>query len=224
MKRYAFYVSGNAGRLKQFLESGYFLNCSSQISLVLSDNPKDTSLKNMLEGHSIHIHYFDLSEFNRSTQNINLSDFLHHLLQEYSVDYCFVFGGRILEGEILSSFKNRLINFHPSVLPAFKGQNSIDQAVKDKSFLLGNTAHFIVREVDSGPIIMQSIFHNSNSGSMMQLLNLQVPMLAQIIRWLNENRVFFSDGYALIKDASYETGLFIPRLDSDIHAEFILQN
>ena len=62
---------------------------------------------------------------------------------------------RILESSFISHFKNRIINIHPSLLPSFKGLHAQKQAIDAGVKIAGCTTHFVVEEVDAGPIIMQ---------------------------------------------------------------------
>lgn len=66
----------------------------------------------------------------------------------------------IIGGELIKTFKNRMINIHPSLLPAFGGEGfygrHVHQAVLDYGCKVsGATVHFVVEEVDAGPIILQ---------------------------------------------------------------------
>ena len=86
------------------------------------------------------------------------------------------------------SRSNRIINFHPSLLPSFPGVKAVDQALAYGTLVLGNTTHFIDEGVDTGPIIMQSILPRAAFDAYDSVLDLQVPMLTQVIRWLEEDR------------------------------------
>jgi phosphoribosylglycinamide formyltransferase-1 len=63
---------------------------------------------------------------------------------------------RILEGELLAHFAGRVINIHPSLLPAFKGLNAQRQACEYGVRIAGCTVHFVDSSVDGGPIILQA--------------------------------------------------------------------
>ena len=63
---------------------------------------------------------------------------------------------RILSPKFIQEFKNRIINIHPSLLPAFPGKNAQQQALDYGVKVTGCTTHFIDEGVDTGSIIMQS--------------------------------------------------------------------
>ena len=61
----------------------------------------------------------------------------------------------ILGGEFIRRFAGRIVNVHPSLLPAFPGVRAIERALEHGVKLTGVTVHFVDEDVDSGPIILQ---------------------------------------------------------------------
>lgn len=70
---------------------------------------------------------------------------------------------KILPDSILNAYKNRIINLHPSLLPAFKGKNAIRQAWDSGVKVSGCTVHFASAELDGGKIIAQKQVEVSES-------------------------------------------------------------
>ena len=62
---------------------------------------------------------------------------------------------RILSPEFIKKFKNRILNIHPSILPAFPGLDAQKQAIEAGVSHSGCTVHFVDEGVDTGPIIVQ---------------------------------------------------------------------
>ena len=62
---------------------------------------------------------------------------------------------RILSPEFIKRFKNRILNIHPSILPAFPGLDAQRQAIESGVSHSGCTVHFVDKGVDTGPIIVQ---------------------------------------------------------------------
>lgn len=62
---------------------------------------------------------------------------------------------RILSGEAVRRFPERIVNIHPSLLPAFPGARAVEQALAAGVSETGVTIHFVVEAVDAGPIIAQ---------------------------------------------------------------------
>ncbi len=77
-------------------------------------------------------------------------------LRSYKIDLIALAGFmRILSASFVKEYHNRIMNIHPSLLPDFKGAQAIKDAFNHKAPTTGVTVHFIDKEVDSGPIILQ---------------------------------------------------------------------
>ncbi len=62
---------------------------------------------------------------------------------------------RILDDSFIDAFEGKILNIHPSLLPLFKGLNPQKQAIEAGVKISGATVHFVTKELDSGPIIIQ---------------------------------------------------------------------
>ena len=81
------------------------------------------------------VFYFDHDKLKKDEiKRINsiTSDKLLKFLEKNQSDYLLCFGNRILKNPLIQKYDKRIINFHPSLLPSFKGLNAIDQALKAK--------------------------------------------------------------------------------------------
>jgi len=77
-------------------------------------------------------------------------------LEYYKIDLIVLAGFmRLLSPAFVRQYRNRIMNIHPSLLPAFKGAHAIEDAFNRKSRSTGVTVHFIDEKVDHGPIILQ---------------------------------------------------------------------
>jgi len=82
---------------------------------------------------------------------------LAKLIDGYTPDLVVLAGFmRILTADFVNHYVNRLINVHPSLLPAFIGVNTHQRAIDEGVKLAGCTVHFVTAELDSGPIIAQA--------------------------------------------------------------------
>lgn len=78
------------------------------------------------------------------------------ILKNQDVDLVVLAGFmRILTPRLISAYKNKIVNIHPSYLPAFKGAHAIRDAFKAKVKETGVTVHIVTKEVDAGPILLQ---------------------------------------------------------------------
>ena len=80
------------------------------------------------------------------------------VLQEYRVDLiCLAGYMRLLSPYFVAAFPERILNIHPSLLPAFPGLESQKQALEHGVKLAGCTVHFVDENLDAGPIILQAV-------------------------------------------------------------------
>jgi len=63
---------------------------------------------------------------------------------------------KIVTPFFINKFKNKIINIHPSLLPAYKGGTAISDSILNGSKITGCSVHFVEEEVDSGSLIMQA--------------------------------------------------------------------
>ena len=63
---------------------------------------------------------------------------------------------RILSGDLINAYKNKILNIHPALLPSFKGAQGIKDAFSSGVKVTGPTVHFVTEDMDAGPIILQS--------------------------------------------------------------------
>ena len=210
----AFYVSGGASRLLKLFEKQS--DIVKYIKVIINDNKPNVILKEQSKKNGIAYHEFSYSELGlvKGQRNLFISEILLKYFLEYQIDYCFCFGDKLLKGKILQDFKNKIINFHPSILPSFPGQKSIDKALEENAFLIGNTAHFITNDIDKGPIIMQSIIHRNQFKTYEDVLCLQIQMIEQIFQWLVENRIRVdSENNVKVINANYNNIAFFPPIE-----------
>ena len=80
-------------------------------------------------------------------------------LSEREVDLVVLAGFmEILGGSFIRRFEERIVNVHPSLLPAFPGIGAIEQAIEYGVQVMGVTVHFVDEGVDSGPVLLQESF------------------------------------------------------------------
>ena len=91
-----------------------------------------------------------------------------HVLSKYGItpknsQICLAGFMRILISEFIKKFKNRILNIHPSLLPAFPGLDAQRQAIESGATHSGCTVHFADEGVDTGPIIVQETVKINNN-------------------------------------------------------------
>ncbi len=102
-----------------------------------------------------------------------------------------------------SRWKDRIVNIHPSLLPSFKGLHVQQQAVDAGVRLSGCTVHFVVPELDSGPIIAQAavpvLAGDTAQTLSRRILRQEHRLYPKVVRWLAEGRVAVTDGRVSLK-------------------------
>lgn len=205
-----FYISGRGIRLRKIFEE-FSMESIKEIQFVISDKSNE-NMKSFLNKKFNNVKYI---EYYNSEINKNFSDWLLNICEEYCIDYLFVFGNEILKGEILKKYENRLINFHPSLLPNYKGLNAVQRAVDDKMSLLGNTAHFITKEIDGGAIILQNVVSSEiyNLNGIDGVLDCQVELFFKLYDLLKNNRVSVKNNKVIIDGADYKYSSIFPHIE-----------
>jgi len=94
--------------------------------------------------------------FNKAAERASFEEELADIVDEYKIDYIILAGFmKILSDDFVLKNLNKIINIHPSLLPAFKGKNAIKDAFDYGVKITGVTIHFVIPAIDSGPIILQ---------------------------------------------------------------------
>jgi phosphoribosylglycinamide formyltransferase 1 len=202
---YAFYVSGRGGRLRKLID--WNLKVLNKTVVVVTDSKEAMKYKNKLNDFNIPTFFFDYEKEKLNTKAVNtkLSNFILEVFQKFNVDYCFSFGDHILKGALIKEYNNRLINFHPSVLPMFPGRLSIDQALKSSSVILGNTAHFIDEGIDTGEIIAQIVLEKKDFNKMGYegVMDFQILLLMEIFAHLEKSNFTYEEVKNKLPDVPY---------------------
>ena len=94
----------------------------------------------------------------------SLDQAIESILDYHQIDLVILAGYmRILSSGIVAKYPNKIINIHPSLLPAFPGLHAIERAYQAGVKITGCTVHFVDQDVDTGPIILQrAVYINGN--------------------------------------------------------------
>ncbi len=125
------------------------------------------------------------------------------LLKANGVDFVLLAGYmRILSPYFVKSFKDRILNIHPSLLPSFRGLHAQRQAVESGVKFSGATVHFVTDRLDDGPIIVQSVvpvFSNDDEDSLSErILKTEHKIYPLAVKLLTEDRIEIKDGRVII--------------------------
>jgi len=124
-------------------------------------------------------------------------------IDNYSPDIVILAGFmRILTAEFVNHYHNRLINIHPSLLPKYPGTNTHQRALDAKDEWHGASIHYVVPEVDAGPIILQgrlAIKDNDTAESLQQRIHkIEHQIYPLAVRWISEKRLTIVNNQVLL--------------------------
>ena len=190
--RFAFLGSGtgsNFGAILNAQKRGVF---SGEIALVLSD-VADAGILDIARDSQIDADYISAGKYKTILQGEEESAYIERL-QESAID-CVVLAGfmRVIKDRMLCSFKDRIINIHPSLLPSFKGLHAWEQALNFGVKVTGCTVHFVNDQLDGGKIIDQSVVYVTDEDDYKSLhKKIQVEehkLLPRLLQQIEEGKI-----------------------------------
>lgn len=153
MLRLGVLISGRGSNLQALIEACRQPDFPAQIVVVISNLPDAAGLERARAAH-IPAHSINHRDFaDRAAFDAKLSDMLH----QYDVELVCLAGFMRLLGEaFLTDWQDKVINIHPSLLPAYKGLHTHERALADGANRHGCSVHWVVPELDAGPVIAQA--------------------------------------------------------------------
>jgi len=148
----AVFVSGRGSNMQALMEACADLSFPAQISVVLSNCPDAAALDKARAAHIPaivvdHTLYKTKAEFEVAIQAA---------LAPYPVDLiCLAGFMRLLSADFIAGWPDKIINIHPSLLPAYKGLDTHARVLADGGTQSGCTVHFVRPAMDDGPTIVQ---------------------------------------------------------------------
>jgi formyltetrahydrofolate deformylase len=159
--------------LEAIFESWANGDLGADVSVVIGNHP---DLRPLAEKYDVPFH--DIGDEKGNPDEDHLLD----LLQEYEVDLVVLARYmRILSPDVVFRYENRIINVHPSLLPAFPGASAYMQAIEEGVRIAGVTAHYVTTDLDQGPIITQRAFNVPDDASEEDLQRIGQPLEAEAL-------------------------------------------
>jgi phosphoribosylglycinamide formyltransferase-1 len=162
----------------------------TEIAIVISDQPNAAGLAH---AQSRQLKTVVVERRGRSRDEHDRE--LVAVLQEHQVDFvCLAGYMRLLSPFFLSAYQNRILNIHPSLLPAFPGLDAQRQALEHGVKFSGCTVHFVDQTLDGGPIISQRIVAVLDDDT-------EETLAARI---LEEEHRLYAEALAIVASGNYE--------------------
>lgn len=164
--RFAVFVSGNGTNLQAIIDAVKRGEIKAELALVFSDKRKAYALTRAQEAG---IKTLCLVRKDYATPQSYERDIVIYL-KEAGIDFI-VFAGfmKVLSPFFVKAYPNKILNVHPSLLPAFKGARGIKDSFTYGAKVAGVTIHFVDDKMDHGPIILQQAFKVSEKETLASL-------------------------------------------------------
>lgn len=146
-------ISGRGSNMMALVEAARDTDFPAEIVTVISNRPDAAGLA-WAESQGIATLAIDHKAYARRK---DFEDALHQALTSAGVELiCCAGFMRLMTASFVDGWYGRMLNIHPSILPSFKGLATHEQALAAGVKITGCTVHFVVPEMDSGPIIAQA--------------------------------------------------------------------
>jgi len=213
-QRLAILISGRGSNMAAILEAVAAGEIAAQIAGVISNRPAAPGLA--LAGERgvptvivDHAAFADRTEFERE-----LSAAIDALSPDLIVLAGFM---RVLGPGFVTRYQGRLLNIHPSLLPAYPGLHTHRRALADGVKVHGCTVHFVTPQVDHGPIVAQAAVavreDDDEARLAARVLSAEHRILVAAVRWFCAGRLVIDGNHVRVKDetAGADT-LLVPAL------------
>ena len=156
-------------------------------------------LRSLSEKFNIPFHHVSHEGLNRGEHETKVLE----VLSQYTIDYIVLAKYmRILSGEFVGHYEEKMVNIHHSFLPAFIGANPYKQAFERGVKIIGATAHFVNNNLDEGHIIAQDVIHIDHEMTWKDMQragrNVEKNVLSNALDLVFDERIFVHDNKTII--------------------------
>ena len=198
MKSLVILISGRGSNMQALIEA----RLPVKIAAVISSNPEAGGLE-IARMHSIEARVVDQMAY---PDRVTFDTALAERIDSFQPDLVALAGFmRILGDKFVEHYHGRLMNIHPSLLPAFPGLDTHTRALKAGVKIHGCTVHFVTPQVDHGPIITQAavpVLPDDTSKTLSaRVLQQEHQIYPEAIRWFLEDRLKLSHNHVSVSGA-----------------------
>lgn len=147
-------ASGRGSNLQVILAAAAAGKCPVDVRLVISDRADAPALEIARQAGVSEVHHLDPKRFgSRADFDVACSE----LIDRHGCQWIILAGYmRILSSQFVHNYRRRIINIHPSLLPAFPGARAVEDAIEHGVKVSGCTVHLVDEVLDGGPILAQA--------------------------------------------------------------------
>jgi phosphoribosylglycinamide formyltransferase-1 len=199
-KRVAVLISGRGSNMAALIDAAKDKDFPTEIVLVLSNRPDAGGLAAARDA-GIAAETVDHTQFNKDRPAFEQA--MQTVLEAHRVDLiCLAGFMRLLSPCFVGQWQGRMLNIHPALLPAFKGLDTHRRAIDAGAKVHGATVHFVVPEMDAGPIIIQGAVKvradETEQSLAARVLAVEHRIYPEALRLVAEGRVRIVNGRCLI--------------------------
>jgi phosphoribosylglycinamide formyltransferase 1 len=215
-KRVAVLISGRGSNMAALIDAAAAPDHPAEIAFVLS-NHADAGGLTFAAARGIATGVIDHLRFGKDREAFERA--MQAELASRQIDIvCLAGFMRLLTPWFVRQWDGRMINIHPALLPSFKGLDTHERALAAGVKIHGATVHFVVPEMDSGPIIAQGavpvVDDDTATTLAARVLTIEHAIYPLALRLVAEGRITIVDGRARIAGApARETRLLVPEAD-----------
>lgn len=215
MKSIVILISGRGSNMEAIVRAAI---PGARIAAVISNRPDAKGLE-FAAGQGIATQVVDHQTFpDRGTFDTALAD----AIDAYRPDLVVLAGFmRILTAGFVQRYEGRMLNIHPSLLPAFPGLHTHRKALDVGVRIHGATVHFVTATLDNGPIVIQGVvpvLHGDDETALAaRVLTAEHRIYPQAVRWFVEGRLTFTEEGRVVLSGSKEpdTAYIVPTTDEN---------
>jgi len=145
----AIFISGNGSNLNFIIKNSREYNFPIKVELIISDNINARGI-NFAKKYNIPYKFISSNNQNNFERNC-----LFYIREKKIKLLCLAGFMKILSNNFIKSFRYKIINIHPSLLPKYKGLNTHKRVIENNEKYSGCTVHYVSNKLDSGKIILQ---------------------------------------------------------------------
>ena len=198
-------ISGNGSNLQSIIDAIESARLNAEIKAVISNNRQAFGLVRATQ-HGLHTWVLEQEDYKDRKQ---FDDVLQHYLEAIDPDYIVLAGFmRILGADFIQAFENRILNIHPSLLPAYKGLDTHQRVLDNNEREHGVSIHLVTAKLDDGPIILQASYPIEPGDRAEDLQHrghrLEHRMYPQVLSWLSSGSLSIEQGRLYYQQAPLE--------------------
>ena len=184
-------VSGRGSNLQAILEQVTAGSLDVEVAIVISNRANAPALAVAAAAGAPTLTLLARDFADRAAHHAAIAE----TLRQHDVQYVVTAGfNRVLHADFINQFRDRIVNVHPSLLPAFAGtMHAPLEALAYGAKITGCTVHFVDETVDGGPIIAQApapvLEEDTEETLAARILREEHRLLPEVLRWLAEGRV-----------------------------------